>query len=66
MAGKTCERCGSGSPSQTSGSYALFDYCASCSRDLCDACMANGCCGHTPAMSGAEADGEYECEEVAD
>lgn len=45
---KTCERCGA-SPE---GEFGLLDYCAHCSRDLCDACMEKGCCGHVPAESG--------------
>jgi hypothetical protein len=34
----------------------MLDYCAKCSRDLCDACMESGCCGHKPALSGTEHD----------
>ena len=47
-----CERCGA----KASGEYELFDYCAQCSRNLCDACMEKGCCGHKPAKSGMAAD----------
>lgn len=65
MSEKVCERCGADSPNPKAGSYALFDYCASCSRDLCDACMARGCCGQAPAASGAEADSQFECDEIA-
>jgi hypothetical protein len=57
---KRCERCGARSPKPEAGPYALFDYCAECSRDLCDACMAKGCCGNVPAKSGME------CEEELD
>jgi hypothetical protein len=48
---KQCERCGA----KPSG-YRLLDWCAECSRDLCPACMAKGCCGHVPAWSGMEQD----------
>lgn len=48
-----CERCGAA----TKG-YGLWDYCAHCSRNLCDQCMAKGCCGHVPADSGEKADSE--------
>lgn len=50
--GKQCERCGAKSPNPNAGPYALFDYCAECSSDLCDRCMAEGCCDHVPAKSG--------------
>lgn len=53
---KICERCGATSPSPGANAYALFDFCGECSRDLCDECMANGCCGHVPAVSGSERD----------
>lgn len=46
---KVCERCGAKSPSPDAGPYALFAYCVYCSRDLCDACVAKGCCGKVPA-----------------
>lgn len=49
----TCERCGA---KAAANSYELFDYCAYCSKNLCPACMANGCCGHVPADSGMDAD----------
>lgn len=52
MMEKRCERCGKG----PNGEYGLLDYCAVCSRDLCDACMAKGCCGNVPARSGERAD----------
>jgi hypothetical protein len=51
---KVCERCGAAKPRPDAGPFevGVFDYCAFCSKDLCDACMAKGCCGHTPAVSG--------------
>lgn len=49
---KKCERCGA----KPEGEYDLLDYCAKCSRDLCEACMAKGCCGHVPARSGSQDD----------
>jgi hypothetical protein len=51
---KVCERCGA-SPG---GPFGLLDYCAECSRDLCDACMAKRCCGHVPALSGNAEDAD--------
>ena len=45
-----CERCG------VRISYDSSDYCAVCSDNLCDHCMAKGHCGHKPAQSGLEAD----------
>lgn len=49
---KRCERCGARQPRPDASGYALFDYCAVCSRDRCDECMKKGCCGHVPALSG--------------
>ena len=49
---KRCERCGG----KAKGEYALLDYCAICSRDLCEDCMAKGCCGNVPALSGEKED----------
>lgn len=49
---QSCERCGA----KANGKYELFDYCAQCSRNLCDACMDKGCCGAKPAKSGMNAD----------
>lgn len=49
---RTCERCGR----KASAGYELFDYCGVCSKNLCESCMVDGCCGHKPALSGAEAD----------
>jgi hypothetical protein len=60
MDNKKCERCGSKTPSQGASAYGLFDYCAKCSRDLCDACMAKGCCGSVPAKSGQEDDAAFQ------
>lgn len=45
-----CEKCGAG----PKGEFGLLDYCAECSRNLCDDCMAKGCCGHVPAWSGQD------------
>lgn len=42
-----CERCGAGPAGAD-----LFDHCALCGLKLCDECMAGGCCGQTPAISG--------------
>jgi hypothetical protein len=47
-----CERCGK----TPAGEYELFDYCAECSKNLCAACMAKGCCGSVPAKSGSGED----------
>lgn len=49
---KRCESCGTKYPNAECGEYDLFDYCAVCSRDLCDRCLAKGCCGHVPGKSG--------------
>lgn len=46
-----CERC-----QAETKDYALHDYCAKCSKNLCDACMAKGCCGAKPAESGMALD----------
>ena len=48
----TCERCGKG----TEG-FGLHDYCAECGKNLCEDCMAGGCCGFVPARSGMDGDG---------
>lgn len=45
-----CERC-----KRHIGSIDM-DYCAVCSKDLCDECMAKGCCGNIPAKSGLTED----------
>lgn len=44
-----CERCGAGPAGAD-----LFDHCALCGLKLCDECMAGGCCGQTPAISGRD------------
>jgi hypothetical protein len=44
-----CERCGAG----PSGAE-LFDYCGLCGQRMCADCMAAGCCGQTPAVSGRD------------
>lgn len=51
---KKCERCGVAPEVE----FGLLDYCAECSRDLCPACMAEGCCGNQPARSGSADDAE--------
>jgi hypothetical protein len=56
MPEKRCERCNA----KAQGAYGILDYCAHCSKDLCDDCMAKGCCGHVPADSGEKADGSSE------
>jgi hypothetical protein len=48
-----CGRCGAG-PS----GFEQFDYCALCGTKLCDECMAAGCCGQVPAVSGREQERE--------
>lgn len=54
-----CEKCGARAPRKNAGPFSLFDYCAVCSANLCDECMAKGHCGHIPARSGdAEGMGE--------
>jgi hypothetical protein len=54
-----CEGCGA----RPVGEFALLDYCATCSRNLCAACMAAGCCGATPAASGTAEDNADDDEE---
>lgn len=49
----SCERCRS-----TVSGFELVDYCNVCSKNLCDGCMASGCCGHVPAKSGFHAEEE--------
>jgi hypothetical protein len=46
-----CEQCGAGP-----AGVELFDFCALCGKKLCDECMAGGCCGQVPAISGRERD----------
>jgi len=62
MAMKKCERCRSspGAPDD------LIDYCAVCSKDLCDDCMTKGCCGNVPALSGMESDHGADGDESTD
>lgn len=62
---KSCERCGAIRPSPDASPFADLDYCAECSRNLCDACMEKGCCGHVPALSGVETDYPDEEAELA-
>ena len=45
-----CTRCGALSPERD-----FWDFCRLCSTNLCDSCMADGCCGHVPAQSGFRA-----------
>lgn len=56
----TCERCG-GRDTYTDDAGRrhvsdMTDYCAVCSKNLCANCMAEGCCGHVPAISGEATD----------
>jgi hypothetical protein len=52
---KRCERCGAlPTRNPKDGQIELLDYCEECSKDLCAKCMAKGCCGHVPALSGNE------------
>jgi hypothetical protein len=46
-----CERCGAGPAGAD-----LFDQCGLCGLKLCDECMAAGCCGHVPPISGLKQD----------
>lgn len=48
-----CERCGK---KPDAYKHELHDYCAVCSKNLCRACMARGCCSIVPARSGMTAD----------
>ena len=52
---KKCEKCGVPPPN----GFAMLDYCAVCSKDLCEDCMAAGHCGNVPALSGAKEDENY-------
>lgn len=62
---RNCERCGASPTASGSDLPNLHDYCANCSRNLCESCMAEGCCGYAPAVSGQEADDDtphcHEC-----
>jgi hypothetical protein len=51
-----CERC-----PNTSTGFELFDYCATCGRNLCRSCFAGGCCGAKPAASGQSDDDTPPC-----
>jgi hypothetical protein len=51
---KPCERCGK----SAGDGYDLWDYRRECGKDLCEDCMAKGCCGFTPALSGMEPEDE--------
>jgi len=55
-----CERCGAG----PSGAE-LFDYCGLCGQTLCPDCMAAGCCGQAPAVSGRTQDLDPDDDEPA-
>jgi hypothetical protein len=44
-----CDRCAAALTPTT------WDDCEVCLQDLCERCMADGCCGHKPARSGSEA-----------
>ena len=55
---KRCDECGAKTPRPGANGFAILDYCAECSRDLCDACMEMGCCGNVPALSGMRIDGD--------
>lgn len=46
-----CERC-----RKKASGFNLNDYCAECSKNLCDDCMRKGCCGHVPTISGSGKD----------
>jgi hypothetical protein len=59
MPATECERCHARTNPK---SYELYDYCAVCSKNLCPACMAKGCCGNVPALSGAADDAEADDE----
>lgn len=47
-----CERCGAPPPVIKEGHFAgqsgMHDYCAHCSKDLCDPCLAAGRCRDSP------------------
>lgn len=56
-----CERC-----TATTSGYQLFDYCASCSKNLCEKCMTKGCCGRSPAASGSADEREATIEAIGE
>jgi hypothetical protein len=35
-------------------------YCEVCSRNLCDECLAEGCCGNIPALDGEREDATHD------
>jgi len=45
---RPCEGCGAKPPTITEGPWKgqshMHDYCAACSKDLCDKCLAGGKC----------------------
>lgn len=52
----TCDRCGKGTDQDHE-----FDFCWKCGADLCDRCLAEGCCERIPARSGTKyANGLYQ------
>lgn len=57
---KACEKCGKTHPNP----YGMWDYCAECSRILCDECAKEGCCGHVPMQSGIAEDYPEEDEDA--
>ena len=65
---KVCERCGGQGSKIVEGPFAgsthSLDYCAVCSKDLCDECMKRGCCGNVPAKSGLEEGGEAQVDDT--
>lgn len=44
-----CQRC-------QRGGFNSLDFCAVCLRSLCVGCFHDGCCTHTPALSGQHYD----------
>ena len=48
---RLCEGCGAPPPTITKGplkgQHSMHDYCAACSKDLCDSCLAGGKCRET-------------------
>lgn len=59
-----CERCGGHDGFIETGAFAgslhEIDYCAKCGINLCSRCMAEGCCGEVPAVSGWAVDSPKE------
>jgi hypothetical protein len=56
MSSKTCERCWALPPTITEGPFKgsrhELRYCAHCSKDLCEKCLAEGRCRDTPHGDG--------------